>query len=285
MASNDSNNVPWWRQNILAIGIGGGLGLIILVIILLVVIIVRLSGSSSGGSGAVAGPSQIAGRWKEVSSDIGFPSIGMYAGLPGIMQAAFQDPRAFDEMTIQGDGTYELQRVKTDSGTFTGGSLEPQGDNLNGQATLKSDRNGNSDSVSIMIVPASTMALNPYMPPGNQLLDLDAPAGGAGSTWGRNSSSNALSGQWLNPKDYLMDIPSATAPMVQHIYSSTLNFTDDGHYKVEFDLTLKGIFAIQGSNYTITVGTAMPETGTYSFDGKNTLTLISPYGKTVWQRE
>jgi hypothetical protein len=244
------------------------------------------TGSSDSPHGSTSGSdsSRFAGKWKEVSPAQSFSSVGTYLGLPGITQAAFADSSTPDELAIGSDGTYELHRIKKDNGTYSPTSLQPDEDNLTGQGVFTSGRNGNSDKVTMMIMPGSAMAANPMVPHGNQLLSLTPQGGGAGSMWARNNSSSSPAGLWTNPQIPVMD--GAQGATVQNMYSSALNLTADGHYQIQFEMTKSGLFALQSGNaFTVTFPNAQPAGGQYSFDGSDTMTLVTPDGKTVWQRE
>ncbi len=277
--------VPWWRKHMLLLGVGV---VSAVVIFLLMLILLRPSPvvapvSSNGGATAATGASidQFTGKWKRISSDTPITTAGTYVGLPTIIQAEFAGTNPTVDLTIHDDGSYEVHTVTTDKGTYTASPLQPDGSNFIAQGSFQSDISGAKDSITFMINIVAAGTQNPNLPPGNLLMTLAPQGGGAGTYWARNgdAGSPTLPGKWTNPSVPIMD------SIAQHFYQSTLDLADDGHYQLQFELTEKGLFQLDGQKYSLTSGGMMPQGGQYSFQSKNKFTWVSGSGKSVWERE
>ncbi len=289
---------PWWRGPVGWAAAGGG------VLALLVLIWFAF----------LRPPPSFAGTWNATSLDIAQfnnedAALNALVPIP-LLQNTLKGANASGVLTIDPSGQFTLAVSGTDQGQLISqpATIGAPGANT---LTFKSDATHQSYSANLMLFKIETgsagIAYNPQTdPPPNGVgaweiifMPEGQTAGGSlGVMVGQPNYKGTPDGGGMRLIDL---IAGSWAPMPMTPSGSSngentkgvtalLTIDASGHYSLTYSLHESGLWKGENGNWTrqgsVTVGysSSVPDTGTYSFSGRNQLNLFDQNGSSVWQR-
>lgn len=288
---------PWWRGPA-GYAAGGALLLVLLVI---------------AWFAFLRPPPGFPGTWHATALDIAqFNNEDMMinALIPAaLLSNTLKSPDASGDLTIDPSGQYTLAVAGTDHGIVSAqpADISPSANNT---LTFTSDITHQSFSANAMlskIIPNSGgTAFQPQTDPppdGSASWNLvffpagQSTGGGSGDMIGKpvyqgkpDANGNMqllalIAGSW-DP----MPMNGITTGDATHGVTARLTISADGHYKLTYALHESGLWKGANGNWTrqgsVTVGysASIPDSGTYTFTGRNQLNLYDQNGASTWQR-
>jgi len=260
-------------------------------------------------------PPSFTGSWTATALDIRqftTENTMMSALVPAqLLSATIKNPDAKGTLTVDASGQFTIAISGEDHGTLTAAPSTMAGP-PNDMLTFASDITHQSFSVNLILSETSSNSSSVYTPqtgsPPNgqdtyQLVFLAA-----------GQSTGAGIGDFTGKPDYqgtkdanggvrTLDIIAGTWAPMQFAYqagfgtndpnnrvTASLVITADGHYTLDYELHEKGLWHATNGNWTRQVPTgnsySPPSTdgGTYSFTGRDQVTLYDQFGASTWQR-
>ena len=226
-----------------------------------------------------------------------------------LLSNTLKSPDASGDLTIDPSGQYTLAVAGTDHGIVSAqpADISPSANNT---LTFTSDITHQSFSANAMlskIIPNSGgTAFQPQTDPppdGSASWNLiffpagQSTGGGSGDMIGKpvyqgkpDANGNMqllalIAGSW-DP----MPMNGITTGDATHGVTARLTISADGHYKLTYALHESGLWKGANGNWTrqgsVTVGysASIPDSGTYTFTGRNQLNLYDQNGASTWQR-
>jgi hypothetical protein len=258
-------------------------------------------------------PPGFLGTWNATALDIHQfnGENGMISALvpAALLDNTLQAPDAKGVLTIDATGRFSLAVSGTDEGTVTSQPAIVSSDDAGNVLTFTSDVTHQSFSTNVLFVKTGSdqsdyAPQSDPVPNGQQTFQLvflaagQTTGGSIGEMTGNPDYQGApdadgnllmlglLAGTWRPAQ---MTAPSATADPGNDV-TAILAITASGHYTLVYSLHETGLWHAANGNWTrqgsVTVGysVAAGDGGTYTFSGRNEVTLVDQNGSSTWRR-